>query len=206
MAEEFRHVHPRSAARCRGDTGTGRPRRDSRSRAAAVDAHAHGGQRLLTVANAAMFLVGVGIGVVLLPIQVELVDPADKVANPGLVSGVSANFATVFSPLAGHFSDRSGPPKPLDPRRRPRGPRRAKPCTGSQRKAVCVPRDRGPRKSRGIRLASTRPPPPQASGPGVTHRTAPNSAGDRSHPFEPRLRAQPTAAPNHLGSRLSRSC
>ncbi|MFB7220146.1 carboxylesterase/lipase family protein [Streptomyces sp. NPDC002596] len=77
------------------------------------------------MANAAMFMVGVGIGVVLLPIQVELVDPADKVADFGLVSGVSANFATVFNPLAGHFSDRFGPPHPLDPRRRPRGPRRA---------------------------------------------------------------------------------
>lgn len=39
---------------------------------------------------------------------------------------------------------------------------------------------------------------------GVRHRSAPNSAGDRSRPFEPHLRAQPTAAPNHRGSWLSR--
>ncbi|MFB6778326.1 hypothetical protein ACFCX0_13035 [Streptomyces sp. NPDC056352] len=55
------------------------------------------------MANAAMFMVRVGIAVVLLPIRVELVDLADKVADFGLVSGVSgvsANFATVFNPLA----------------------------------------------------------------------------------------------------------
>ncbi|MFD7622890.1 hypothetical protein [Streptomyces sp. NPDC059802] len=63
---------------------------------------------MLTVPNAAMYMVYMGIGVVLLPIQVELVDPADKVANLGLVSGISAIFATLFNPLAGLFSDRSG--------------------------------------------------------------------------------------------------
>ncbi|MEU6624905.1 MFS transporter [Streptomyces litmocidini] len=63
---------------------------------------------LLTVANAAMFMVYMGVGVVLLPVQVELVDPADKVANLGLVSGVAAIFATLFNPLAGLLSDRSG--------------------------------------------------------------------------------------------------
>ncbi|KQX54481.1 MULTISPECIES: MFS transporter [unclassified Streptomyces] len=63
---------------------------------------------MLTVANAAMYMVYMGIGAVLLPIQVELVDPADKVANFGLVSGVSAIFATLFNPLAGLLSDRSG--------------------------------------------------------------------------------------------------
>jgi hypothetical protein len=41
---------------------------------------------------------------------------------------------------------------------------------------------------------------------GVRHRTAPTSAGDRSRPFGPQLRAQLTAAPNHLGSWASRSC
>ncbi|MFH8519636.1 MFS transporter [Streptomyces gelaticus] len=63
---------------------------------------------MLTVSNAAMYMVYMGIGVVLLPIQVELVDPANKVANLGLVSGVSAVFATLFNPLAGLLSDRSG--------------------------------------------------------------------------------------------------
>ncbi|WP_017236545.1 MFS transporter [Streptomyces sp. SS] len=63
---------------------------------------------MLTVANAAMFMVYMGIGVVLLPVQVELIDPADKVANFGLVSGVAAIFATLFNPMAGLLSDRSG--------------------------------------------------------------------------------------------------
>ncbi|MEU8529872.1 MULTISPECIES: MFS transporter [Streptomyces] len=63
---------------------------------------------LLTVANAAMYLVYMGIGAVLLPLQVEQVDPADKVANFGLVAGVAAIFATLFNPLAGLLSDRSG--------------------------------------------------------------------------------------------------
>ncbi|MBB4980514.1 MFS transporter [Streptomyces nymphaeiformis] len=63
---------------------------------------------MLTVANAAMYMVYMGIGAVLLPVQVELVDPADKVANFGLVSGVAAIFATLFNPLAGLLSDRSG--------------------------------------------------------------------------------------------------
>ncbi|MFJ6423256.1 MFS transporter [Streptomyces hydrogenans] len=63
---------------------------------------------MLTVANAAMYMVYMGIGAVLLPLQVEQVDPADKVANFGLVAGVAAIFATVFNPLAGVLSDRSG--------------------------------------------------------------------------------------------------
>ncbi|MFB7426480.1 hypothetical protein ACFC0K_24655 [Streptomyces hydrogenans] len=44
----------------------------------------------------------------LLPLQVEQVDPANKVAAFGLVAGVAAIFATVFNPLAGVLSDRSG--------------------------------------------------------------------------------------------------
>ncbi|MFE5592470.1 MFS transporter [Streptomyces sp. NPDC056549] len=63
---------------------------------------------MLTLANAAMFMVYMGVGGVLLPLQVELIDPADKVANFGLVAGVSAIFATVFNPMAGLLSDRSG--------------------------------------------------------------------------------------------------
>ncbi|MFE3902767.1 hypothetical protein ACFXPY_21225 [Streptomyces sp. NPDC059153] len=49
---------------------------------------------MLTVANAAMYMVHMGIGAVLLPVQVQLVDPADEVADFGLVSGVSGIFAT----------------------------------------------------------------------------------------------------------------
>ncbi|MFE5094841.1 hypothetical protein ACFRCI_31935 [Streptomyces sp. NPDC056638] len=41
-----------------------------------------------------MYIVCMGIGAVLLPVQVELVDSADEVADFGLVSGVSAIFAT----------------------------------------------------------------------------------------------------------------
>ncbi|MFI1655843.1 MFS transporter [Streptomyces sp. NPDC020472] len=63
---------------------------------------------MLTVANAAMYMLYMGIGAVLLPVQVELLDPADKVANFGLVSGVAAIFATLFNPMAGLLSDRSG--------------------------------------------------------------------------------------------------
>ncbi|WP_418960368.1 MFS transporter [Streptomyces tritici] len=62
---------------------------------------------MLAVGNTAMFMVYMGVGQVLLPVQVELLDPADKVANLGLVSGVSAVFATLFNPLAGLLSDRS---------------------------------------------------------------------------------------------------
>ncbi|MET9955071.1 MFS transporter [Streptomyces sp. NPDC006339] len=63
---------------------------------------------LLAVGNTAMFMVYMGVGQVLLPVQVEALDPADKVANLGLVSGVAAVFATLFNPLAGLLSDRSG--------------------------------------------------------------------------------------------------
>ncbi|MGW7073934.1 MFS transporter [Streptomyces sp. NPDC054866] len=63
---------------------------------------------LLTLANTAMYALYVGVGSVLLPLQIEHIDKADKVAVLGLVSGVSAVFATVFNPVAGALSDRSG--------------------------------------------------------------------------------------------------
>ncbi|MER5308792.1 MFS transporter [Streptomyces sp. NPDC002773] len=63
---------------------------------------------LLAVGNTAMFMIYMGVGQVLLPVQVEALNPADKVANLGLVSGVAAVFATLFNPLAGLLSDRSG--------------------------------------------------------------------------------------------------
>ncbi|QLY34496.1 MFS transporter [Nocardia huaxiensis] len=50
----------------------------------------------------------VGVASVLLPLQIERLDPASKVANLGLVAGVAAIFATVFNPVAGALSDRSG--------------------------------------------------------------------------------------------------
>ncbi|MGW7055296.1 MFS transporter [Streptomyces sp. NPDC054887] len=63
---------------------------------------------LLLVGNTTMYALYIGVGGVLLALQVEAVDPAAKVANLGLVAGVSAIFATVFNPVAGALSDRSG--------------------------------------------------------------------------------------------------
>ncbi|MYT21368.1 MFS transporter [Streptomyces sp. SID7760] len=55
-----------------------------------------------------MYTLYVGVGGVLLALQVEDIDPADKVAHFGLIVGVSAIFATIFNPVAGALSDRSG--------------------------------------------------------------------------------------------------
>ncbi|MFD0366658.1 MFS transporter [Streptomyces sp. NPDC059071] len=63
---------------------------------------------LLLAGNTAMYALYVGVPGLLLALQIEAVDPAEKVANFGLVSGVSAIFATVFNPVAGALSDRSG--------------------------------------------------------------------------------------------------
>ena len=63
---------------------------------------------LLLAGNAAMYALYVGVPGILLALQIEGIDPANKVANFGLVSGVSAIFATVFNPVAGALSDRSG--------------------------------------------------------------------------------------------------
>ncbi|WP_274564424.1 MFS transporter [Streptomyces spiramyceticus] len=63
---------------------------------------------LLLVGNTAMYTLYIGVGGVLLALQVEDVDPAHKVANLGIVAGVAAIFATVFNPVAGALSDRSG--------------------------------------------------------------------------------------------------
>ncbi|MEU1285226.1 MFS transporter [Kitasatospora sp. NPDC005856] len=63
---------------------------------------------LLFTGNTAMYALYLGVGGVLLPLQVEHLDPAAKVANLGLISGVAAIFATFFNPFAGALSDRSG--------------------------------------------------------------------------------------------------
>ncbi|MFB7512084.1 MFS transporter [Streptomyces sp. NPDC056144] len=63
---------------------------------------------LLLVGNTAMYALYIGVAGVLLALQIEDIDPANKVANFGLVAGVSAIFATVFNPVAGALSDRSG--------------------------------------------------------------------------------------------------
>lgn len=60
----------------------------------------------LLVGNAALFSLYSGVGV-LLALQVEALDPAGKVANLGLIAGISAIFATVFNPIGGALSDRT---------------------------------------------------------------------------------------------------
>lgn len=79
------------------------------------DAHAapkvprqRGLMMLLLVANASMLAVYMGVGSVLLPLQIAAIDPANKVAILGLVGGISAVFATAFNPIAGALSDRTG--------------------------------------------------------------------------------------------------
>ncbi|MEU3608137.1 MFS transporter [Streptomyces sp. NPDC035033] len=80
-------------------TGTGSP---------AASRPARGLLPLLLLGNTAMYALYIGVPGLLLALQIEAVDPADKVANFGLVSGISAIFATVFNPVAGALSDRSG--------------------------------------------------------------------------------------------------
>lgn len=63
---------------------------------------------LLLAGNTAMYALYIGVPGMLLALQIEDIAPADKVADFGLVSGVSAIFATVFNPVAGALSDRSG--------------------------------------------------------------------------------------------------
>ncbi|MDJ0345844.1 MFS transporter [Streptomyces sp. H10-C2] len=63
---------------------------------------------LLLMANSAMLAVYMGVGAVLLPTQIEAIDPAHKVAILGVVGGISAVFATAFNPIAGALSDRTG--------------------------------------------------------------------------------------------------
>ncbi|MDJ0379843.1 MFS transporter [Streptomyces sp. G-G2] len=63
---------------------------------------------LLLVGNTAMYSLYIGVAGILLALQVEHIDPANKVSNFGLIAGVSAIFATVFNPVAGALSDRSG--------------------------------------------------------------------------------------------------
>jgi MFS family permease len=62
---------------------------------------------LLLLSHVTMFALYHGVLQVLLPLQIEQINPAEKVANLGLVSGLSAIVATFFNPLAGSFSDRT---------------------------------------------------------------------------------------------------
>jgi MFS family permease len=61
----------------------------------------------LGIANGALSALYAGILTVLLPLQVERIDRAHKVAALGLVSGISALFALVFNPIGGALSDRT---------------------------------------------------------------------------------------------------
>ncbi|MEU9143401.1 MFS transporter [Streptomyces sp. NPDC048349] len=63
---------------------------------------------LLLFANSAMLAVYMGVGSVLLPLQIAAIDPVNKVAVLGLIGGISSIFATAFNPIAGALSDRSG--------------------------------------------------------------------------------------------------
>ncbi|MFJ2054708.1 MFS transporter [Streptomyces sp. NPDC087908] len=74
----------------------------------AADRPARGLLTLLLAGNTAMYALYIGVPGLLLALQIEEIDPADKVANFGLASGISAIFATVFNPVAGALSDRSG--------------------------------------------------------------------------------------------------
>ncbi len=59
------------------------------------------------IANAALYALYIGVLQVLLPLQVEAIDRAHKVATLGFVSGVSAAVAAVCNPLGGALSDRT---------------------------------------------------------------------------------------------------
>ncbi|MFI8825336.1 MFS transporter [Streptomyces sp. NPDC053431] len=81
---------------------------DSGTASPAVPRRTRGLLSLLLAGNTAMYALYIGVPGMLLALQIEEIAPADKVANFGLVSGVSAIFATVFNPVAGALSDRSG--------------------------------------------------------------------------------------------------
>jgi MFS family permease len=69
-----------------------------------------GFRRLLAgvgIAGGALSAMYAGVGTILLPLQVERIDRAHKVAVLGVVAGVSAVFALVFNPIGGALSDRT---------------------------------------------------------------------------------------------------
>ncbi|MFF0745972.1 MFS transporter [Streptomyces sp. NPDC004111] len=63
---------------------------------------------LLLVGNTVMYALYIGVPGFVMALQVAAIDPANKVSNMTVVSGVSAIFATLFNPMAGALSDRSG--------------------------------------------------------------------------------------------------
>jgi len=69
-----------------------------------------GFRRLLAgigIAGGALSALFAGVGTILLPLQVERIDRAHKVAALGVIAGVSAIFALVFNPVGGALSDRT---------------------------------------------------------------------------------------------------
>jgi MFS family permease len=61
----------------------------------------------LGIASGALSAMYAGVGTVLLPLQIEHIDRAHKVAALGVVAGVSAVFALVFNPIGGALSDQT---------------------------------------------------------------------------------------------------
>ena len=61
----------------------------------------------LALANAALYLCYFGIGVLLLPLQISTIDPANKVVDLGVVTSISVLLALIGNPLAGALSDRT---------------------------------------------------------------------------------------------------
>jgi MFS family permease len=59
------------------------------------------------IAGGALSAMYAGVGTILLPLQVERIDRAHKVAALGVIAGVSAVFALVFNPIGGALSDRT---------------------------------------------------------------------------------------------------
>ncbi|MES1199136.1 MAG: hypothetical protein ABUS48_04060 [Pseudomonadota bacterium] len=59
------------------------------------------------VANVALYVVYMGALQLLLPHQLGLLDPANKVSLFGAITGVAALAATVANPIAGALSDRT---------------------------------------------------------------------------------------------------
>src|SRR5580698_7195238 len=61
----------------------------------------------LGIAAGALSAMYAGVGSVLLPLQIERIDRAHKVAALGVVAGVSAMVALLFNPVGGALSDRT---------------------------------------------------------------------------------------------------
>src|SRR5215470_1749671 len=61
----------------------------------------------LGATNVALYVVYMGVLQLLLPHQLSLIDPGDKVTLFGVVTGIAAFAATVANPIAGALSDRT---------------------------------------------------------------------------------------------------